>query len=73
MLGDNAAEAGLPLTAPPRVSRTAFTVQDGPARCGDRRCDAEQRRPLAHSRGGRSRRGRPGQRAAGKLIDGLIF
>ncbi|HEX3716305.1 MAG TPA: alpha/beta hydrolase [Trebonia sp.] len=29
MLGDNAAEAGLALTAPPRVTRTTFTVADG--------------------------------------------
>ena len=29
MLGDNAAEAGLALSAPPRVTRTAFTVADG--------------------------------------------
>ena len=29
LLGDNAAEAGLPLTAPPRVTRTAFTVPTG--------------------------------------------
>jgi pimeloyl-ACP methyl ester carboxylesterase len=29
MLGDNAAEAGLALTAPPRVIRTSFTVEDG--------------------------------------------
>jgi pimeloyl-ACP methyl ester carboxylesterase len=29
MLGDNAAEAGLALTEPPRVTRTSFTVADG--------------------------------------------
>jgi pimeloyl-ACP methyl ester carboxylesterase len=29
MLGDNAAEAGLALTGPPRVTRTTFTVADG--------------------------------------------
>jgi len=29
MLADNAAEAGLALTAPPRVTRTTFTVADG--------------------------------------------
>ena len=51
MLGDNAAEAGLPLTAPPRVTRTSFTVADGPPVSALAWGDAEPELVLLHGGG----------------------
>jgi pimeloyl-ACP methyl ester carboxylesterase len=51
LLGDNAAEAGLPPTAPPRVTRTAFTVPDGPTVSAIGWGDAEPELVLLHGGG----------------------
>ena len=51
MLGDNAAEARLPLTAPPRVTRTSFTVADGQTVSAIAWGDAEPELVLLHGGG----------------------
>ena len=51
MLGDNAAEAGLSLTAPPRVTRAAFTVADGQSVSAIAWGDAEPELVLLHGGG----------------------
>ena len=51
MLGDNAAEAGLSLTAPPHVTRAAFTVADGQSVSAIAWGDAEPELVLLHGGG----------------------
>ena len=51
MLGDNAAEAGLTLTAPPRVTRASFTVADGQPVSALAWGDAEPELVLLHGGG----------------------
>ena len=51
MLGDNAAEAGLSLTGPPRVARTAFTIADGRSVSAIAWGDAEPELVLLHGGG----------------------
>ena len=51
MLGDNAAEAGLALTAPPRVTRTSFTLAGGQTVSALAWGDAEPELVLLHGGG----------------------
>src|SRR5580704_16958317 len=51
LLGDNATEAGLSLTAPPRVARVSFEVKDGPPVSALAWGDAEPELVLLHGGG----------------------
>ena len=51
LLGDNAAEAGLPLTAPPPVTRVSFQVEGGPTLSAIAWGDAEPELVLLHGGG----------------------
>ncbi len=51
LLGDNAVEAGLELSALPAVTRTSFTVEDGPAVSALAWGDAEPELVLLHGGG----------------------